>query len=104
MKTTYVYRIEYSKANNPTEIDFCYARNARTAIGEYKKKYKSYDHFKAYALGEADFNKHPLYFEEMPQDEKDYIKSIRGTIGEKYSMKKGIPSNGVYVPKEEMTL
>ena len=105
MKTTYIYRVEYGKGNNQPEIDFCYARNAKTAISEYKKKYKKYDHFAAYALGEADFNLHPDFFEEMPQDEKDYLRSIRGKIGEKYSAKKStVPTGGLFVPKEELVL
>lgn len=106
MKTTYIYRVEYGKGNNNPEIDFCYARNARTAINKYKQKYKKYDHFKAYAVGEADFRKHPDYYEDMPQDEKKYLLKIRGKIGEKYTMKKdNLPvSGGFFVPKEEMAI
>jgi len=100
-KKIYIYRIEMGNNENSLGKDFCYARNAHIAVEEMKKIH-NFKICRAVVLGEADISRHPEPFELMPEDEKRYLNDKRGKIGEKYSARPSILSQGTFVPIGEM--
>lgn len=73
-KATYIYKVTLSNSTNKMTA-YCYARNKKTALEEYKKLYKSekFDHFEAVDFAEADVKLHPEYFKPLTNDEIDMI-------------------------------
>ena len=100
MKTTFIYRIDLGHNGTVEYQTFCYARNAKIATEYYKEKYhdKKYDTVKAVAFGTADEHKHPGPFEELPQEEINYLTSHHIGFEEVYSHKPNIPTDGEFIP------
>ena len=100
-RTTYIYRVLLGKNGTVKKIEYCYARNAKTAEAYYKEKYKEekYDMFMAVAFGDADTNYHPGPIEELPEDEVEYIQKNNLGNAEKYSYRKD--EKGMFIPVGE---
>lgn len=100
-KVTYLYRVDCRKDGQLKEQRYCYARNAKVCKEYYKElfKEKKYNEFNAVAFGTADITRHPGPFEEMPQDEVDYIKKNGIGNGDAYSNRPNdLPAGGQFIP------
>lgn len=107
VKTTYIYRVEFRNNDELKETRFCYARNASVIKEEYRnlcKEYK-YNHMDIIVFGAANIKKHPGPFEEMPQDEVNYLLSNNLGTANAYSNRKdnkGIPQDAMFVPADQI--
>lgn len=103
MKLIFLYRVDLGRNGHIDRTEFCYARNKTVAQEYYKEKYRKeqYNTIKFIAFGTADPRRHPLPFQEMSQEELNYIISNNIGDGGPYPFRSSLPSGGEFVPVEK---